>query len=248
MSLPIVKKVPRMTRCHRAAVIVGLLNLFAAILLPAPARAGDPTEQVRRTVDKVLTIVRSSPPTSKAQMATRRVQLAEVIYPRFDFAEMAKRSLGDHWAGRRRDEQFATMVEKAIEHGKPVRIGVNWGSLDPELLARMMDANARLLRNDIVKKLQKVLTAARVDPEVALTAKMKPARARRHPDLATRRLAVDDNLGAARELDLENTVRGLELQIQTACFQRALDGEQHRVHQGIEFGFSHPVLPSFEFD
>jgi (E)-4-hydroxy-3-methylbut-2-enyl-diphosphate synthase len=46
--------------------------------------------------------------------------------------------------GTRRDEQFATMVEKAIEYGKPVRIGVNWGSLDPELLARMMDANARL--------------------------------------------------------------------------------------------------------
>ena len=46
--------------------------------------------------------------------------------------------------GARRDEQFSTMIEKAIEHGKPVRIGVNWGSLDPELLARMMDDNARL--------------------------------------------------------------------------------------------------------
>ena len=45
--------------------------------------------------------------------------------------------------GSKRDEQFSTMVEKAIEHGKPVRIGVNWGSLDPELLARMMDANGK---------------------------------------------------------------------------------------------------------
>jgi len=45
--------------------------------------------------------------------------------------------------GSKRDEQFSTMIEKAIEHGKPVRIGVNWGSLDPELLARMMDENAR---------------------------------------------------------------------------------------------------------
>jgi (E)-4-hydroxy-3-methylbut-2-enyl-diphosphate synthase len=43
--------------------------------------------------------------------------------------------------GSKRDEQFSTMVEKAIEHAKPVRIGVNWGSLDPELLARMMDEN-----------------------------------------------------------------------------------------------------------
>ena len=46
--------------------------------------------------------------------------------------------------GSKRDEQFATMIEKAIEHGKPVRIGVNWGSLDPELLARMMDENHAL--------------------------------------------------------------------------------------------------------
>jgi len=43
--------------------------------------------------------------------------------------------------GTKRDEQFSTMIEKAIEHAKPVRIGVNWGSLDPELLQRMMDAN-----------------------------------------------------------------------------------------------------------
>ena len=48
--------------------------------------------------------------------------------------------------GSRRDDQFSTMVEKAIEYAKPVRIGVNWGSLDPELLARMMDDNARLPR------------------------------------------------------------------------------------------------------
>ena len=48
--------------------------------------------------------------------------------------------------GSKRDDQFSTMVEKAIEYAKPVRIGVNWGSLDPELLARMMDDNARLSR------------------------------------------------------------------------------------------------------
>jgi (E)-4-hydroxy-3-methylbut-2-enyl-diphosphate synthase len=46
--------------------------------------------------------------------------------------------------GAKRDDQFATLIEKAIEHAKPVRIGVNWGSLDPELLARLMDANAKL--------------------------------------------------------------------------------------------------------
>ena len=43
----------------------------------------------------------------------------------------------------KRDTQFATMIEVALEYDRPVRIGVNWGSLDQELLAGMMDENAR---------------------------------------------------------------------------------------------------------
>ena len=50
---------------------------------------------------------------------------------------------GNVGRGAKRDEQFATMIEMACRYGKPVRIGVNWGSLDQELLARMMDDNAR---------------------------------------------------------------------------------------------------------
>jgi (E)-4-hydroxy-3-methylbut-2-enyl-diphosphate synthase len=45
---------------------------------------------------------------------------------------------------KRHDENFAAIIEKALEHGKPVRIGVNWGSLDQALLTEMMDENARL--------------------------------------------------------------------------------------------------------
>jgi (E)-4-hydroxy-3-methylbut-2-enyl-diphosphate synthase len=45
--------------------------------------------------------------------------------------------------GRKNDDNFRTMIECAMENGKPVRIGVNWGSLDQQLLARMMDENAR---------------------------------------------------------------------------------------------------------
>ncbi len=49
---------------------------------------------------------------------------------------------GNVGKGSKRDSQFATLIEIAIAHGKPVRIGVNWGSLDQALLARMMDDNA----------------------------------------------------------------------------------------------------------
>jgi (E)-4-hydroxy-3-methylbut-2-enyl-diphosphate synthase len=44
--------------------------------------------------------------------------------------------------GKKRDEQFSILIETACKYDKPVRIGVNWGSLDPEMLARIMDENA----------------------------------------------------------------------------------------------------------
>ncbi len=49
---------------------------------------------------------------------------------------------GNMGGGKRRDDNFAQMIEVACLHNKPVRIGVNWGSLDQELLARMMDENS----------------------------------------------------------------------------------------------------------
>ncbi len=50
---------------------------------------------------------------------------------------------GNVGRGAKRDDQFAQLIELACRYNKPVRIGVNWGSLDPALLARIMDENAR---------------------------------------------------------------------------------------------------------
>jgi (E)-4-hydroxy-3-methylbut-2-enyl-diphosphate synthase len=50
---------------------------------------------------------------------------------------------GNVGVGGKHDENFRRMIEVAVAHGKPVRIGVNWGSLDRSLLTRMMDENAR---------------------------------------------------------------------------------------------------------
>lgn len=69
---------------------------------------------------------------------------------------------GNVGKGARRDEQFCQMIEIACQHDKPVRIGVNWGSLDPDLLARMMDANAALpapLASDAVMREALVVSA-----------------------------------------------------------------------------------------
>jgi (E)-4-hydroxy-3-methylbut-2-enyl-diphosphate synthase len=50
---------------------------------------------------------------------------------------------GNVGSGEKRDSQFASMIETACRNGKPVRIGVNWGSLDKGLVARLMDENTR---------------------------------------------------------------------------------------------------------
>src|SRR5204862_1272373 len=51
---------------------------------------------------------------------------------------------GNVGIGRKDDENFGMMIKVAVENQKPVRIGVNWGSLDQQLLTRMMDENSRL--------------------------------------------------------------------------------------------------------
>lgn len=104
---------------RRRVVALGLLYLFFCILMPAPSRAGGPTEQVRATLDKVLIITRNPKPQSQAQKDDLRAQLAQVIYPRFDFTEMAKRALGPHWGRRSSEEQrefvkiFAELLGKS---------------------------------------------------------------------------------------------------------------------------------------
>ena len=99
----VLNKTTKITEAGVAGVC--LVVLLSCLLLPAPSRADSPTEQVRATVDRVLILVRDSSRKSAGQKQDLRAQLAEVIYPRFDFAEMAKRSLGPHWGRRTAEEQ-----------------------------------------------------------------------------------------------------------------------------------------------
>ena len=75
----------------------------------------------------------------------------------------------------KRDRQFAAIIEKAIEFDKPVRIGVNWGSLDGELLTRLMDENANsdtpMDADDVLKEAMIVsgLESAKLAEEIGLS-------------------------------------------------------------------------------
>jgi (E)-4-hydroxy-3-methylbut-2-enyl-diphosphate synthase len=75
---------------------------------------------------------------------------------------------GNVGRGSKRDPQFAQMIETACRYGKPVRIGVNWGSLDPELLTRLMDENSKLAEP---RDAQQVMRAAVVESALSSAAR-----------------------------------------------------------------------------
>jgi phospholipid transport system substrate-binding protein len=107
-----------MKRKHEA-VWGTLLFLSLYLLIPHPLRAGISTDQLRSTVDRVLAILNDPNLKPEARRQERRAQLRQVIYPGFDFAEMARRSLGSHWRGRTPQEQqqfvklFTNLVEQS---------------------------------------------------------------------------------------------------------------------------------------
>src|SRR3569833_3416268 len=72
--------------------------------------------------------------------------------------------------GRKHDDNFRTMIETAIEYGKPVRIGVNWGSLDSALLTRLMDENNKLAEPKDAREvtLEAIVQSALISAEAAL--------------------------------------------------------------------------------
>ena len=119
----------------------------------ALARAG--SEIVRITVDRDEAA--AAVPHIKEKLLAQGIDVPLVG----DFHYIGHKLLADHPAcaealdkyrinpgnvgfGDKKDRQFAAIVETAITHDKPVRIGANWGSLDGELLTRLMDENARL--------------------------------------------------------------------------------------------------------
>ena len=78
-----------------------------------------PTEQVRQTADRVLSVLQDSRLKSADKQKERRDQIRQIVASRFDFAEMAKRSLGSNWQKVNNDEQrqfvelFTELLEKS---------------------------------------------------------------------------------------------------------------------------------------
>ena len=93
--------------------------------------------------------------------------------------------------GRKHDDNFRTMIEAAVKYSKPVRIGVNWGSLDQALLARMMDENARR---------PEPLEAAKVMMEAIVASAIESARAAKRYGLAAGRIILSAKMSGVQDL------------------------------------------------
>jgi len=98
---------------------------------------------------------------------------------------------GNVGRGAKRDEQFATLIECALRHDKPVRIGVNWGSLDPELLARMMDENAQSKNQ---------LDSVEVMREAVIRSALESARAAEDIGLPAERIVLSCKMSQVQDL------------------------------------------------
>jgi len=98
---------------------------------------------------------------------------------------------GNVGKGAKRDEQFATLIECALRYDKPVRIGVNWGSLDQELLARMMDENA---------KLSAPLDALDVMREAVIRSALESANAAEEIGLPAERIVISCKMSQVQDL------------------------------------------------
>lgn len=98
---------------------VAWIILIILCLLPVQIYAGEPTDQVKKTIDGVINILKDEGLKSPQNQDKRRRLLKELIYKRFDFEEMGKRSLGIHWTKRSPEEKkefiplFSDLLERS---------------------------------------------------------------------------------------------------------------------------------------
>src|SRR5580658_2224030 len=93
--------------------------------------------------------------------------------------------------GKKHDDNFRTMIEAAIEYDKPVRIGVNWGSLDSALLTRMMDENS---------KLAEPLDAMEVTMRAIVESALRSAEAAEHYGLGRDKIILSAKVSSVQDL------------------------------------------------
>ncbi len=105
-----------MTNLYKLTLILGLGTILVVGTVGTRLWASAPGEQVKATIDQVMEVLRDPKLQGPTKKAERREKLRQVVLPRFDFAEMAKRALGNNW-NRYPDKQreFVTAFTQLLE-------------------------------------------------------------------------------------------------------------------------------------
>ena len=102
---------------HYASIGAVMLAVLLCLASPPRADAGQPTDQVRSTVDNITAILKNPALKTDAKRKERRDQLRRAIFARFDFTEMSSRSLGSYWRKLTppQQEEFARLFTDLLE-------------------------------------------------------------------------------------------------------------------------------------
>jgi phospholipid transport system substrate-binding protein len=94
-----------------------LVFLLLVVGIAVPASAGEPTEQIKQTTDKILSVVKDPALKAPSRAQERRKAIRKVVDDRFDWEEMARRSLGRHWAQRTAEgkKEFIRLFSDLVE-------------------------------------------------------------------------------------------------------------------------------------
>ena len=139
-----------LTRIKLTFFVSLLALLFCGAL---PLQAGAPTEEIRTAVDKGVQILKSAKLDSNKDRAKVIDQLREIVYTRFDFEEMAKRSLGSHWRrlSPQQQKEFVTAFTDLLETTYADKIDLYEGQ-QVEFVGETIDKNYAEVNTRVIGK------------------------------------------------------------------------------------------------
>jgi phospholipid transport system substrate-binding protein len=139
---------------HIRLKVTLLTSLMAMLLCGAlPLHAGAPTEEIRTAIDQGVEILKSAKLDSSKQRAQVINQLREIVYTRFDFEEMAKRSLGSHWRrlNPQQQKEFVSAFTELLETTYADKIDLYEGQ-QVEYIGETIDKNYAEVNTKVIGK------------------------------------------------------------------------------------------------
>lgn len=103
----------------------GFIFFLSSVIVPVPLMAGEPTEKIRETTDKILAIVSDQALKAPDKTKERKRLVRDVVDERFDWEEMSRRTLARHWARRTEEEkkEFVCLLGKLLERTYMDKVG-----------------------------------------------------------------------------------------------------------------------------